>query len=220
MTSELQKAARLPASDAPAVDIEAFVQYHLKVRVDQHAPLDKRVLGKTEFELGKPPRISINRDLTEEATDEERSPGWMLGRWRATWAHEGSHVILHRCLFEGDPGQGELFSFEEVAEERLQQLPRCLKRDVAFGSTSGEWREVQANMGMAALLMPRMVFLAVCERERELGRIRSGKLQKGSTEAARLAARVAPLFAVSHQAATIRLETVGIVCPEGVRELL
>lgn len=32
------------------------------------------------------------------------SPAWLKGRWRATMAHEGSHVILHRVLFAADRG--------------------------------------------------------------------------------------------------------------------
>lgn len=220
MTSELRKAGLLPTVDAPAVDIEAFVERHLKVRVDQHAELQPSVLGKTEFERGKPPRISMNKDLTEEATEEEHSPAWMLGRWRATWAHEGSHVILHRCLYEIDPMQGDLFSFEEGTEEHAQQLPRCLKRDVSFTHTGGDWREVQANMGMAALLMPRPLYAAICKREQERAGIRARKIEKGSVEANRLAARLATLFQVSQQAATIRLETVGVLCTEGMKVLL
>ena len=34
-------------------------------------------------------------------------------------------------------------------------LMRCLKRDVGQATGSKDWREVQANRGMAALLMPR-----------------------------------------------------------------
>jgi hypothetical protein len=220
MANELQKAQLLPSIGAPAVNIEAFVDGHLKVHVDQYANLDASILGVTEFRRGAKPRISINRDLTEGAVDEEHSPAWMLGRWRATLAHEGSHVILHHCLFEIDPGQGELFSPEECGEGRIPQLQRCLKRDVSFGSAAGDWREVQANMGMAALLMPRKVFVEVGEREREELKIRPMGLGKGSVEAVRLAARLAVLFQVSQQAAAIRLDTVSMLGTEGVKMLL
>jgi hypothetical protein len=220
MATELHRAGLTPRVDAPVVDVEAFLERHLRVSIDQYAELDPSVLGVTEFRRGTSPRVAINRDLTGEALDQEESPDWLLGRWRATVAHEGSHVVLHRTLYETDPNQGELFGDENGVEDRIQELQRCLKRDVGFGRASADWREVQANMGMAALLMPRGVFCDIAQRERELEGLPDRQLEKGSATAVRLAARLASLFQVSQQAATIRMETLGVICPEGTKILL
>src|SRR5205823_2811941 len=139
------------------VDIERFID-ELGVRIDQHANLDSTVLGFTEFYTDGPPRICINRDLTG-AVDDDETPTGIRGRWRATMAHEAAHVLMHRVLFEVHQNQEKLFKMEEQADP--QRLMRCLKKNVLFRGGTSDWREVQANMGMAALLMPDSIFRRV-----------------------------------------------------------
>ena len=98
MESELRKARLFPTLEEPVVKLEPFVERHLKASLDQYADLDSSVLGVTEFFEGKPPRISLNRQLTGSALDEDETPPGVLGRWRATLAHEAGHVLLHRSL--------------------------------------------------------------------------------------------------------------------------
>ena len=158
MEHELAKAGLMPTTTDSSVDIEAFLERHLKVRCDQYAPLPAEILGLTQFRAGQKPWVRINQDLTQTALDDEDRPNWVVGRWRATLAHEASHVILHACLFASGAGQGTLFAMDDEEPED-HSLHRCLKRDVLFRGQASNWREVQANMGMAALLMPRKVFV-------------------------------------------------------------
>jgi len=206
MEDELHKAGLFPSADHPTVNVEDLIEVHLKVKLDQHAVLDRDVLGVTEFPKGKQPAISINRDLSGLAVDlEDPLPG-TVGRWRATLAHEAAHVLLHRILFEFDENQGMLFETHSV--DRTATLMQCLKREVSFGGVGRDWREVQANRGMAAMLMPRTTFHAVTRRVL-VDNGHGGAGQLNEAEAGLVASRLAALFRVSKQAAHIRLSTLG-----------
>lgn len=213
MTDELRKAELLPSTADPVVALEAFVEGHLHAALDQYADLDEDVLGLTEFAPGARPLIKINRNLTVAAVDQSESEG-LFGRWRATVAHEGSHVVLHRLLFELNEDQVSLFPAEHADRPRLL---RCLKREVSFSGRSGDWREVQANRGMAALLMPRQVFTAMAAEE--MASMGVTDVESASDAARMLASRVARRCAVSREAASIRLETLGCLRIPGHRPL-
>lgn len=209
MEDALSGSNSLPSVEKPAVDIERFIQ-SLGVRMDQHAELGPDVLGLTEFYKGAPPRIFINRDLTGAIDDDSTAPG-IRGRWRATMAHEASHVVLHRILFELGENQEALFASDP--EPQTKQLMRCLKKNVLFRGGVSDWREVQANMGMAALLMPQGLFRRLADKTAADLRLSAEGLVAGSPAAADLAAEMASLCDVSKQAAGIRLETAGILSP-------
>jgi len=212
MEDALRRVGLFPTDAEPAVNIEGFIQ-GLGVRMDQYAVLEATVLGKTEFYGDGPPKIFINRDLTG-AVDSDQTPAGLRGRWRATIAHEGSHIVLHRVLFEVNRNQSSLFQLAERSEPR--NLMRCLKKDVLFRSGGvSDWREVQANMAMAALLMPRSLFRRLAGAAAEQSGIRREALIAGSSAAMTLAVRMATLFDVSRQAAGIRLESLGVVSPAG-----
>jgi IrrE N-terminal-like domain len=208
MEDELRKAGLMSTVDDSVVDVEAFLEIHLKVTLDQYADLDPDVLGLTEFRPAKRPNVRINKDLTASAMDSEWCPPGIEGRWRATLAHESSHVVLHRLLFEGDPAQMELF---DMPNRSGSMLFRCLKRDVAYRGRATDWREVQANRGMAALLMPKSLFVKVARHE--VVDTRPAELEAATR-------RLATRFAVSREAADIRLQTFGFVSDrEGMLEL-
>src|SRR5687768_4876089 len=86
MWDELHRARLLPSVDHPVVDLERFLEGHLGARLDQHAVLESGVLGQTEFFLGQPSHVAINRDLTGAAMEDDDSDVGVLGRWRATLA--------------------------------------------------------------------------------------------------------------------------------------
>ena len=203
MEAELCRAGLMPEIDGLPVDIEAFVEDHLEATLDQYAELPGAILGLTEFAPGAVPAIQLNRDLTGSAMDAEWCPPGIAGRWRATLAHEGAHVVLHRSLFDIDQGQTSLF---EVAEPTDDRLLRCLKRDVVYRGGSSDWREVQANRGMAALLMPKPLFL-------DAARSRLHDSRPSSIEAA--TRDLARVFAVSREATAIRLSTLGFRANDG-----
>ncbi len=98
--------------------------------------------------------------------------------------------------------------FETHSVDRAKTLMRCLKREVSFGGRGSDWREVQANRGMAALLMPRTTFHAWTRRAVVQNGLDSAAQLK-ETEAEVVASRLADLFRVSKQAARIRLSTLG-----------
>jgi hypothetical protein len=208
---ELRKARLTPTEASPSVDVETFIERHLKVKLDQYAELPPSVLGVTEFFEGKPPVISINKDLTGCALDEDESPPGQLGRWRATLAHEAGHVLLHRSLFEFAVGNMSLFA-GSGNNDAGRQLHRCMKRDATYAS-GGDWREVQANQAMAALLMPKSLFMTVARAE--VAKVFDGgdAIPSGGEDC--IASRLAPMFKVSRQAARIRLQTVGLVAVRG-----
>lgn len=211
MASALASARMRPAPEAPAVDLERFLEVGLGARVDQHAPLDKDVLGLTTFARGLRPAVQINADLTG-AFDAPGAGELERARWRSTLAHEGAHVVLHARLFVLDEHQGELFSEAELGSPVLQ---RCLKRDVGFSRSGPDPREVQANKGMAALLMPEALFVPLAREAAERLGLRPGDLDPTASGSRRLVSGLAQRFEVSRQAIEIRLETFGFLGAEG-----
>jgi hypothetical protein len=201
---ELHRAGLRPTVTAPVAELERFIESHLHVDLDQYAELPAGVLGLTRFHERGMPSIAISGELTDHAAS--GAPG-AHGRWRATLAHEAGHVLLHRYLFDPDLAQsqggglptGELPRTGEVA---------CLHRDILEQPRSRDWREVQANKAMAALLMPAALFRRLALRHGTV----DGDLPIAGTAAVEdLAATLAELFQVSKQAAGIRLKTCGIL---------
>lgn len=214
MSAELIKAKLMPQLSDPVVDLATFVEQHLKAEFDSYAPLDSAVLGETEFRVRGSPKVSINRDLTGAALDDDVTQPGMLGRWRATVAHEATHVMVHRCLFNFNEDQRSLFAELEAAEPEVKHLQRCMKRDVLFrGSGTSDWREIQANMGMGALLMPKTLFVAAFRQEME--QLRLDRADKGPTAVLTLVGRLATRFKVSKQATSIRVETLELISQQG-----
>lgn len=210
---ELRRAGLLPTPERPLVDVERLVEVHLGCDLDQYAPLPRDVLGVTEFRPGLPPHVQVNAELTRLAFDVPDPPPGARGRWRATLAHEAAHVLLHRSLVEPDPSQTSLLDLEPLDVSPAGRLFRCLKREVAFGGGS-DWREQQANRCMAALLMPRSVFVqAVARLKPQVGLLPSEPVPADRVEA--LARKLARLFDVSRQAARIRLEELGFTTAPG-----
>ncbi len=211
MEDELRKASLFPCPSDPIVDLESLLEIHLGVKLDIHAVLEDDVLGVTEFMGGKKPLVSINKALTSRAETEE-SPSGILGRWRATMAHEAGHVILHRGFVEVPFEQGSFFT--GTSKESGSSLFRCQERDVSFRGGNYDWREVQANRGMAALLMPAKVF-----REIVLDIVKADKSddlflqipETGSAEFSDLLLEISKRCEVSQEAARIRLESLGLV---------
>jgi hypothetical protein len=199
MQDELRKAGLLPTVESCVVDVEALVQNHLKSPFDQHADLPADVLGLTEFHPRRPPTVRINKDLTGIIDGDWIPPG-IEGRWRATVAHEAAHVLLHRILFDEPLNQDSLFAADTAPTRPA--LQRCLKRDLQHRAGGYDWREVQANRGMAALLMPRKIFTKVA---------RTTLAGKSADEIRSASRTLAARFAVSGQAANIRLQTLGFI---------
>ena len=212
---ELRRAGLMPSPDDPVTDLERLIEGHLNAQLDQYAQLPEGVLGLTQFDARRHPVVSISSALTEAAEGDSPRPG-QVGRWRATLAHEASHIFLHRYLF--DPDMAPLTSRrpDHTAADGGAVM-RCLHRDVNDVSTQDwgrisrrrDWREVQANRAMAALLMPARTFKDVAFQQ--MTRLNLSSLSSGPAVADTLAAAIADVFQVSKQAALIRLGTLPVV---------
>src|SRR5205823_2106815 len=64
ITTALAASVMMPTRETPVLDLESFLESALGVTLDQHASLDRDVLGLTTFVRGQPPLVQINRDLT------------------------------------------------------------------------------------------------------------------------------------------------------------
>ena len=181
------------------VDIEALVETHLGAEVDYGATTPSDVLGFTEFR--EVPLIAVSRTLTDAATTSNAGLG-TIGRWRATIAHEAAHVLLHSALI--DRGS------EQSGRPNTRPI-RCPRASFEIPTTSCDWREVQANMGMASLLMPRELL----DREAAEAFGRRGAtmppVSAGEPWLDLVVAVLASRFKVSKQASRIRLETMGYI---------
>lgn len=216
MSDELRKSGQRLTADNPAPDLERFVEAHLRVTLDQYADLPESVLGLTEFVVGRRPSIKINAALTEAAESVPANPG-MRGRWRATIAHEASHVLLHQYLFDPAMAQVQHGDYRDPEPIVVESggLMRCLHRDIndqratPSGRGSRDWREIQANRGMAALLMPAQSFRRAALRV--ASGLSSGLVTAGSADAESLVEAMAAEFSVSRQAAGFRLEGLGLL---------
>jgi hypothetical protein len=111
-----------------------------------------------------------------------------------------------------------LFNENDTPDDPAKRLQRCMKRDVVHGRMGSDWREVQANMGMAAVLMPRSLLISASQRE--LVRVGVDRVLPDTALAATLASRLATAFQVSCQAASIRLKTLGILATPGQQCLM
>ena len=154
METELARAGMVPNEVNLVVDVEKFIEGHLGARLEHYEELDAGVLGQTEFHGSDPPVVRIDRRLTERAFDDPETPPGAAGRWRATVAHEAAHIVFHRAIYGG----ATLSLFDAPADGPLL---RCATDAVMFRRGGSDWREIQANMGMAALLMPRTIFSRV-----------------------------------------------------------
>jgi hypothetical protein len=206
-TEQLRRAELMPTLNQPVTDVERLIEVHLRAELDLYADLPDGVLGLTDFPARGTPKVLIDSALTE-ARDAEGAAAGVVGRWRATLAHEAAHIFLHRYLF--DPEMAQLAGHRGIAIPSEGGLMRCLPRDISPTTAEWnsvrrrpDWREVQANRAMAALLMPRRIFRRLALREvRELG---LGTPPVAPQDTERLTATLAELLQVSKQAVGIRL---------------
>ena len=212
---ELRRAGLTPTLTDPVTNLEHLIEIHLKAKLDQYADLPEDVLGITHFQSSKRINVSISRVLTERAEQSLPRPG-VVGRWRATMAHEASHVILHRFLFDSVLA-GTIANRSNENKPEYSRLMRCLQENVVPEKSENwdrtrrakDWREVQANMGMAALLMPRRLFGRIAHQQ--IDELMLSEINKGSPSAISLCSAVSEIFQVSKQAASIRLESLAFV---------
>lgn len=209
MADRLHRAGMMPTLAEPVLDLEAFVEHRngLGASLDDFAPLPSDVMGVVTFLPGQRDHMEINRDLSELAEKDITT----RARCRSTIAHESSHIVLHRDILMPCTSL-QLFSLDD---EPAGYIQTCLKQDFGWrGSASREedYLEIQANKGMAALLLPRPVFYPIAQAA--LRDWESRRHQDDShdhfEEKKRLIRHWASLFDVSRQVVEIRLRTLNL----------
>ena len=217
--NELRRAGLYPSRTDTPVRIEKFVEGHLGVCLDQYAPLDPGILGKTTFRPAKVPLVEINRSLTKAAIDTRSSPRSRRGRWKATLAHEAGHVLLHAKLFP-QYQIGKLFEYDGVeVNDLIDPVFRCATNGVDADPRAAtvDWKEYQANRSIGALLMPasllRELYKDVIGDRDEAASLPDSQGKSSLVE------DMAELFDVSNQVARIRLENFGLIKPSNLETL-
>lgn len=206
-----------------AVPIELLIEAHLDLEVDfKNLSNDKSTLGLTTFGDGyiKVFNVENKEEFLPVKTgtiiiDNELLEG-NLGRLRFTYAHEASHWVLHRHLFELDPNQMVLFQ-----EEQEVQSIKCLNRDIEnmFASnktllSDADWLEWQADSLGASLLLPRTTFKLAFEDKLHSCGLHQLPLvlnEKGGDIYYLIISELSQIFRVSKQAVQVRLSKLKLV---------
>jgi Zn-dependent peptidase ImmA (M78 family) len=162
-------------------------------RLDLYADMAADVEGLTVIARDRRPFVRINRLLSATPS--------RTNRLRSTLAHEWYHLVFHAPLYQEAWKQLDLFS-------ATGELMHCTRSSI-LGGTPGDWREWQAAYGAGALLMPAS---ALQRLSRELAR-RHGPppYPLGSRDGNAVILRVASDFAVSQDAARVRLTPKGLL---------
>lgn len=152
------------------------------------------VEGVTDFYPGKKPDVRIARALSEDPRRENR--------YRTTLTHELGHVHLHTFLWETRQTLPlPLFGTAEA------DPVRC-KRDSMLGAPPSDWMEWQAGYTSGAVLMP-VSLVRELVRGLHGERGTSGIVARSTVAGEELIARMQSRFAVSADAARVRLLKLG-----------
>jgi hypothetical protein len=199
---ELRKSGLYP--DSPqSIRIERFVEKRFQVR-PIYEDLPTGVLGYTEFGPSGVVAVYVSRALAEEGTKVAER------RLNTTFAHEAGHGLLHTHLFVLEPTHVPHLFGDGV--DRV--TPRILCRDGDVGHREsrsdrpkgydGRWWEVQANMVIGALLLPRALVVRALDPFLES----TGKLGTKTLNGSRMSQAVkslADVFDVNPVVAQIRV---------------
>jgi len=159
------------------------------------------VQGFTEFAPGHKPLVRISQRLSENPRYENRL--------RTTLTHEWGHVWFHRALWEARWRLGQLFG----GGSRIAYL--CQHATI-IGAPKSDWAEWQAGYVSGALLMPVSTLHAVIRRFLERERLLRAPFPVSSSAGYTLIHDVAATFAVSADAARVRLLQRGVLMAEEV----
>lgn len=144
-TDELSKLNLLPSSPEP-IRIDRFIERRFVT--PSYEDLGEGILGLTRFSKEGVSAVVVSSRLDAEGSKVSER------RIRTTLGHEGGHGLLHTYLFVLSSNTQPMFGdFSDPVK------PKVMCRDSAY---SGQWWEVQANMAMGSLLMPkRLVEIAI-----------------------------------------------------------
>ncbi len=179
-------------------DLTVLIEMHAE-ELDSCADLTcygDDVEGVTEFFADSGPEVSISERI---AADDRRE-----NRLRTTLAHEFGHVKFHGPLW------AEKFATGDMLERGFNANKAISKRDTMLDAPQSDWMEWQAGYISGALLMPatpvRRLVSDYCG-PRNL----HADIHANSDHAARLVQLVMERFAVSEEAARIRLLKLNLI---------
>ena len=154
------------------------------------------VEGVTEFFPDRGPKVSISERIS---ADDRRE-----NRYRTTLTHEFGHVKFHGPLW------AEKFATGDMLDRGLNANKAISKRDNILNAPMSDWMEWQAGYVSGALLMPvasvRRLVSDYCG-PREL----HGDIHASSEHSGRLVEMVMDQFAVSEEAARVRLLKLSLI---------
>jgi len=153
---ELRKAGLFPSTPGP-IRVERFIEKKFSIHL-VYDDLPDGVLGLTEFGPDGVRGMTIAKMLSEEGDKVAER------RINTTLAHEAGHGLLHTHLFAFGENIQSLFG-KDIDSNR----PRILCRDDSvqgmrgFKGTSNPWWEIQANLVIGPLLMPKALVVTALE---------------------------------------------------------
>ena len=182
-------------------DLTMLIELH-DADLDPYADLShygQDVEGLTEFFPDRGPKVSISEQIS---TDERRE-----NRYRTTLTHEFGHVKFHGPLW------AEKFTTGDMLERGFDANKAISKRDTMLDAPQSDWMEWQAGYISGALLMP---VTPVCRLVSDYCGPRDlhADIHAASDHAARLVQLVMECFAVSEEAARIRLLKLNMIKTE------
>lgn len=157
---------------------------------------DGDVEGVTDFFPGHRPKVKISKQLTLDPR--------MSNRLRTTLTHELGHVKFHAFLFDGQ-------SSGSLLKPSTAPISHKCKRDTMVRAALTDWMEWQAGFACGALLMPAAALRATVRRFLEDQQLSIGRFEIRSTEAQSLIRAVCNAYAVSREAARVRLLQNGVL---------
>lgn len=172
--------------------------------LDQYADLRSyghAVEGVTEFKRNGKPKVLISNDVHRYEN-----------RLRTTLTHEYGHVILHNYLFALE--QRKL----GLEKNQLATAIYC-NRDTIVSARKVDWMEWQACYASGVALMPKTYIYSVVKPIREDYNV-FGPTEPGSDAGRAMVQAVVESFAVSREAATVRLKVLNFLgSPPATRSL-
>jgi hypothetical protein len=184
-------------------DLTVLIEQHV-ADLDLYANLSSEGLdveGVTDFFPGKQPRVRVSDYLS--ARD------GMANRFRTTLTHELGHVKFHTFMFDGAVMAPSLFPAQSLVTSN-----KC-KRDKIIHASQTDWMEWQAGYACGAFLMPATALGASIRAFIAQRGITVARFAIDSAEGTGLIASIAGSFAVSSDAARVRLEQRGTLTRDG-----
>ncbi len=200
------------------IPVDKFVEFYLETELDyQNLSYDESVLGLIAFNDGYLEVLSNNyqekKIRTEAGTifiDNSLLFRGQENRYRYTLGHEAGHWIFHKHRYETNENQLD-FGIDPM-EYPVARSYRCLARNIgnisrySNFSTDEDWQEWQADYFSSALLMPKSTFISQANYLfRRYGVRRGDPINMMLFKIIPMIEDLAKTFAVSKQAATIRL---------------